>query len=90
MTARIPASLSGPIVVECVHDDDENATMPLSREDCIRAVAALVMSLQDADAAPVDVVAALEAASRCEDLLRQHVAPRYDDGGLIPVNYALG
>lgn len=47
--------------------------MAPNREDCIRAVAALVMSLQDAGAGAGDVVAALEAAARCEKRLREHV-----------------
>jgi hypothetical protein len=43
------------------------------RDFCIRSVAALVMSLQDNGALAEDVIAALEAAARCEGRLRQHV-----------------
>lgn len=46
--------------------------MKPSREDCIRAVAAAVMALQDCGAEPDDVIGALEAAARCEDRLRKH------------------
>lgn len=45
--------------------------MKPDREDCIRAVAAFVMGLQDAGAKPEDIVAALEAAARCENSIRE-------------------
>lgn len=50
-----------------------------TRDFCIRSVAALVMSLQDGGAMAGDVIAALEAAARCEDRLRQCAAKQLDD-----------
>lgn len=50
-----------------------------TRDFCIRSVAALVMSLQDGGAMAGDVIAALEAAARCEDRLRQCAAQQLDD-----------
>ncbi len=47
--------------------------MKPSRDDCIRAVAALVMALQEGDTDADDILAALEAASRCEAMLRRTV-----------------
>lgn len=49
------------------------------RDDCIRAVAALVMTLQDGGALAEDVLAALEAASRCEPRLREEAAKQLDE-----------
>lgn len=41
------------------------------RDGCFRAVAALVMALQDGGAKTDDIVAALAAASRCEAEMRE-------------------
>lgn len=44
--------------------------MKPDRDDCMRAVAALVMALQEGGADGDDIIAALGAAARCEKLLR--------------------
>jgi hypothetical protein len=58
------------------------------RDFCIRAVAALVMSLQDNGALAEDVIAALKAAARCEGRLRQHIENELTEmiGGITPEN----
>lgn len=50
-----------------------------SRDNCIRAVAALVMALQDNGAAAEDVIFAMTAAARCEPRLRAEAAKQLDD-----------
>lgn len=49
------------------------------RDDCIRAVAALVMALQEGGALAEDILAALEAATRCEARLRQTAADSLEE-----------
>ena len=46
------------------------ADMAANLDFCIRAVAALVMSLRDAGASSDDILRALEASARCENKLR--------------------
>jgi len=41
-------------------------------DQCIRAVAAVVMALQECGAKQEDIVRALMAAARCEDKIREH------------------
>jgi hypothetical protein len=49
------------------------------RDFCIRSVAALVMSLQDGGALAEDVLAALQAAARCEGRLRECAASQGEE-----------
>lgn len=51
------------------------------KDRCIRAVAAIVMALQEGGANADDIVDALEAASRCEARLREAaVSSTWDSG----------
>jgi alkylhydroperoxidase/carboxymuconolactone decarboxylase family protein YurZ len=43
-----------------------------SIDDCIRAVAAVVMALQESGATQEDIVQALMSAARCEQYIRAH------------------